>query len=66
MAIKCCYGCVAPDRYPGCHSQCAKYIEAKAKHDALKEADDKRRHIHGSLVHQRDDLYFKAMKRRRK
>lgn len=66
MAITCCHGCMAPERYPGCHDKCPKYLEAKAKHDALKAADDKRKQIKGSLIHQRNDLYFKAMKKRRK
>lgn len=66
MAINCCHKCVPPERHPGCHDKCPVYQEAKAKHDALKAADDKRKQIKGSLIHQRNDLYFKAMKKRRK
>lgn len=29
-----CNGCVAPRRYPGCHSHCTDYIIAKAFHEA--------------------------------
>ena len=43
MAIKCCNGCVAPKRYPGCHSHCPEYIEAKAKHDEEKAAERKKK-----------------------
>lgn len=31
MGIKCCKGCVPPNRYPGCHDECEKYKEEKAK-----------------------------------
>ena len=36
MAIKCCNGCVAPKRYPGCHDHCPEYTDEKAQH--LKDA----------------------------
>lgn len=29
MKIKCCKDCVAPKRYPGCHSVCPEYIHEK-------------------------------------
>ena len=35
--IKCCAGCVAPKRHPGCHSTCSEYIKEKAEHDAERE-----------------------------
>jgi hypothetical protein len=66
MAIRSCYGCVPPERHPGCHDKCPKYLEEKARHNALKEADDKRRKLRGELIAQRDELYYKAMKRNRK
>ena len=31
MSIKCCKNCVPPQRYPGCHAKCIKYLEEKAK-----------------------------------
>jgi hypothetical protein len=31
-----CRKCMAPDRYPGCHSKCNKYIEWKTKLDEEK------------------------------
>lgn len=43
MGIRCCNGCVAPKRYPGCHGSCPEYIEEKAENDAQREADNKRR-----------------------
>lgn len=65
MAICSCKGCVPPERYPGRHATCPKYLEEKAKHDALKEADDKRRRTRDNLIAQRNELYYKAMKHRR-
>lgn len=64
--IDCCRNCTAPKRYPGCHGKCPEYLEQRAKYDELKEADNKRREIKGNLYAQRDELYVKAMKRRRK
>ena len=32
-SFECCHYC--EDRVVGCHSTCEKYIEAKAKHDAI-------------------------------
>ncbi|MBQ0112161.1 MAG: hypothetical protein KBT03_03435 [Bacteroidales bacterium] len=34
MAITCCYQC--PDRTPGCHSKCEKYLQQKAEWEATK------------------------------
>ena len=31
MPIKCCKDCVPPQRFPGCHAKCNKYLEEKAK-----------------------------------
>ena len=61
-----CNGCVPPERHPGCHAKCEKYLKEKAAYDALKEADDKKRKIRGGLIDQRNKLYDKAMKNRRK
>ena len=62
MAIKCCNGCVAPKRYPGCHDHCPEYREEKAKEDALKEADYKRRKLVHELNEQRYAAITKATK----
>ena len=34
MRIKCCHGCVPPERTPYCHATCQKYINEKAALDA--------------------------------
>lgn len=65
MAFECCRVCVAPKRYPGCHGKCPEYLEERARYDALKAADDKKRRTRNALIEQRNELYFKAMKNRR-
>lgn len=37
MPIKCCKDCVPPQRYPGCHAKCSKYLEEKAKWEEEKD-----------------------------
>ena len=58
-----CKDCVAPKRHPGCHDKCPEYQEQKAKNDAVKEAEKKWRDTRGGLIAQRNELYYKAMKR---
>ena len=36
MAIKCCKGCVEPERHLGCHDTCKKYQNELAKHIEMK------------------------------
>lgn len=38
-AIKCCHGCVAPKRYPGCGATCKEYKEEKAQYLADKQKE---------------------------
>lgn len=44
MANNCCYGCVAPKRYPGCHDHCPERQEELAQRAQEME---KRRKAHG-------------------
>lgn len=37
MPIKCCKDCVPPQRFPGCHAKCSKYLEEKAKWEEEKK-----------------------------
>ncbi len=37
--IKCCHGCVAPKRYPGCGDHCKEYKEEKAELARQKAAE---------------------------
>lgn len=38
-----CKLCVAPKRYPGCHSKCKEYIDWKAEHDRLRDEERTRK-----------------------
>lgn len=62
MAIWCCNGCVAPERYPGCHSHCPKYIEEKKIHDAQREAERLKRSVSRGVYAQRSHAVHKATK----
>ena len=37
MPIKCCKDCVPPQRFPGCHAKCSKYLKEKAEYEKRKE-----------------------------
>ena len=63
MAITCCKGCVAPDRYPGCHSTCSTYIQEKAAYDARMAEHRKSRDIAEGLNAQKFEAVRKAAKR---
>ena len=45
--ISCCQNC--PDRYPGCHSHCEKYIQEKAEYDATMAEKRKEAEIRNGL-----------------
>ena len=66
MAIMCCYGCVAPKRHPGCHGECAVYIEQKTEYDRLKALANQKRAIElglDSQLYQGVHRAYKAQKR---
>ena len=52
MAIKCCFGCVAPKRNPGCHGHCPEYIAEKEQHDKEKAVADQKKAIACGLTSQ--------------
>ena len=60
--ITCCYQC--PDRFPGCHGSCEKYITAKAESSAKMEEIKKRQVIQHGLKEYRYDGIHKVMRRR--
>ena len=66
MAVKCCRGCVAPKRYPGCHDRCQEYIAARAEYDRRKEIYDRERDIRNAIYHSRSEKVYKAMREREK
>ena len=65
MPINSCKGCVAPERHPGCHDHCHKYLEAKAEHDRLKAIHDREKDINIGIYIDRNSKVYKAMRDRR-
>lgn len=65
MAIKCCYGCVAPKRYPGCHGQCPEYKAERAEYDRLKAIHDREQQVNTAIYSSRTEKVTKAFKDRR-
>ena len=65
MPIKCCYGCVAPKRNPGCHDHCQEYLAEKAEYDRLREEDYERRMTDNAIYSNRSAKVNNAMRRRR-
>ena len=63
--IDCCRYCKAPKRHPGCHASCGEYIAERAEYDRLKAIHDRERAINVSIVQQRGDRIYKALKSRR-
>ena len=48
------------NRFPGCHSNCERYLADKAKHDELKAKRDFEKRIDGGLYQQRDKAVSKV------
>ena len=65
MAIKCCKGCVAPKRHPGCHGHCPEYKKEKVEHEERKAVEDKKRRTDQAIFLQRSAAVEKATKNRR-
>lgn len=65
MAINCCRYCVAPKRYPGCHSHCAEYLAEKSEYDRLKAEYDKKRAIGNEIYSRRSTHVYKALRNHR-
>ena len=65
IGICSCKDCVAPKRYPGCHSVCREYLEQKAEHDRLKAIHDKEKQINLGIYIDRNTKIYNAMKDRR-
>ena len=64
MSFDCCIPCKPPDRYPGCHSHCQRYIEAKAKHDQEKAIVDRKRAIVQRIDAQKIAGVVRALRRK--
>ena len=57
-----CKDCVAPKRYPGCHSVCQEYLEQKEAYNKRKAELDKERNITQAIYCERSDKVYKALK----
>lgn len=66
MKQRSCYGCVAPKRYPGCHSVCPDYAKDDAEHQARKEKERQEKYMDSILTSQKVNAVAKAMRHNRK
>lgn len=58
--ITCCKDC--PDRHPGCHGKCEKYIQQRSEYDAEKSAFMKKQEVQNRLTQQTIDTINKTTK----
>lgn len=63
--IHCCNGCVQPERHPGCHGTCEKYLTEKAAHDKQKAELDRESRVSAAIYIDRGNKVAKAMRKRR-
>ena len=63
--IRCCMGCVPPERHPGCHGTCEKYLAEKASHDKRKAELDRDHRISAAIYIDRGNKVAKAMRKRK-
>lgn len=61
--MKCCHGCVAPKRQPGCHGHCPDYIKERAEYDEKKAAEDKKNAVAIGIYQQKAHGVHRAMKK---
>ena len=66
MAIKCCYGCVAPKRHTACWGDCPEYAKEKAEDDAQKAEYKKDQATSNGIYSSRSAKVNKAYRRRRR
>lgn len=64
MVIKCCKGCVAPKRYPGCHGHCPEYLQEKEAYEKRKAEDDKKNAVKYGITSQRTASVTKALRKK--
>ena len=61
--IKCCYGCVAPKRHPGCHGHCPEYLAEKEQDEQKKAQVELSRKVSLNIYQQRADMVARARRR---
>ena len=64
MAINCCYGCVAPKRYPGRHDHCPDIAKQKAQRDKEMAAVRQKKAIQVGITSQKIDGVLRACRRK--
>jgi hypothetical protein len=50
MAITCCKNCEPPERQPGCHSWCPRYLSEKKRHDIRLDKINRERQLEGDFI----------------
>lgn len=50
MAITCCKNCEPPERQPGCHSWCPRYLSEKKRHDIQRDKINRARQLEGDFI----------------
>ena len=60
--IYCCKGCVAPKRFPGCHSVCPEYLEQRAEYDKLKAEYDRKKDVTTAINIDRAKKVYNSLK----
>lgn len=63
MAKNCCYGCIAPKRYPGCQDHCTQRQEELAQREAERKQRRKERRTDLNIKSQKYDGVRRAMRR---
>lgn len=63
MADNCCYGCVAPKRYPGCQDHCPERQEQLAQRAKETEQRRKAHGIANGINNQKIEGIRRAMRR---
>lgn len=60
--IDCCYQC--PDRYPGCHGECEKYIQQKKELEESKAEAMRKAEISRGIRNQKYDSAYRVTRYR--
>lgn len=62
----CCYKCIPPKRFPGCHARCKEYLKEKQIYEERKKEVDQKRNLENGLVEHEIKFRVKAHKKNRK
>lgn len=62
--IRCCYGCQAPKRHPGCHDHCPEYQQEKQDYEKRKAELDRKKAISGGVYAERAEKVHSFSRRK--